>query len=213
MVVGMGLGGVKTVQSETIDRFGMEFVKRRKQSWRAIGLENEFPWVKNGGEAVDSVEWLALFTFLCKNGFQAKCDDDTKAPLAALGHVAVGAKRDLIRVSISPDAGVSTLEIGVGPCANLHIAAEAISKTFETLKRFFAGRDSTLLGYGIQPVSKASRSRMTQSSRCLLPLSPGSRFATNQYVKASDGFDFHLQTLTAASQCSSKPLRGSVPLI
>ncbi len=123
---------------------------------RQIGREAEFPVVTRDGRAADVIE--LLHAVLDEGGFTPRYDNPhtrTPSPTPLL----VGVERAGLDVAV--ESGRCTLELTLPPCDDLWELEIVYREAVARIARVAASREMYLLGFGIQPRTRAARAWMT----------------------------------------------------
>ncbi len=157
---------------------------------RRIGLELKFPLVNHDGTAASYEKVCRLWQYLESKGWQFLKDGMTNR---IIGAKKPGPQNDTIA---GCETGFCKIEFSMAHVANLFELEKLIDDLKMELRPFCEKHHVHLLGYGIQPVTPPTRKLLMKKSRT----SPwGQVFGSNRYVSESDGDDFHLFTINAAS--------------
>lgn len=125
--------------------------RERLRPLRMIGKEAEFPVVTHGGRAAD-VSAL-LHALLDEGGFTAHYDDpETK-------NILVGVAR--AGLDVATEVGRGTVELALKPCADLWELEKEFGNAMALVTRVAKSCGMSLLGFGIQPRTPATRALMT----------------------------------------------------
>lgn len=141
---------------EDIARRFSESFPEKPPRLRTVGREAEFPLVDFEGRAADASRlWpLLLESGDCKPVYDEK-DDGSE--------FVIGVEHE--RWSCVIEVGKGTVEISVGPKDTLHELAGDFDEAMERVGKVASDLGLRLLGYGIQPLSSATKDLLTPKRR------------------------------------------------
>jgi gamma-glutamylcysteine synthetase len=145
------------VVSVAVEALAAQFVARFRSQItrpRIVGREAEFPVVNAAGQAADVRRlWEPLME---RGDLRPKYDSGSRNLIVAL---------DGENYSYALEVGVGTVEINTRPCHDLWTVKTLTEEAVSRLVRAAARRGWQVLGYGIQPVTRASLRLMSPKQR------------------------------------------------
>ncbi|PJF44584.1 MAG: hypothetical protein CUN55_03195 [Phototrophicales bacterium] len=144
--------------------FKTSFVKHVSQ--RLVGIEYEYPMVQlANGEGTPYEVVLSLYDRLAEKGWQLKRDGTTQVVIEAHHPYQSQDGRIKGHHTITTDAGIHTLEIGLAPSLTLQESEVELKRLIELVLDIIEPMGATLLGYGIQPVTLPTREKLAARGR------------------------------------------------
>ncbi len=185
--------------SAYVDTFNKNFLPEPKVSQlRNIGLELEFPIVKNNGFAVDYQTILKLFAWLEEKGWKATSDTGTGEIVEMSKSITNGHGRfGFEKTVIGTDVGYCTIEVALTPHNNLFVAEECWKHIKDLLLEFFSQENCHMLGYGIQPLSPPTHDLVANKGRYKF----FEQDSLNRVIDQRQGQDLSVFAISASSQC------------
>lgn len=134
---------------------------------RLVGIEYEYPIVQLAtGEGAPYAVVLTLYEELAARGWQLSRDGATNVVVEAK-HPYQG-KNGLSKSfhhTITTDAGLHTLEIGLAPTITLQESEQELRRLIALILEIIEPMGATLLGYGIQPITRPAREYLAARGR------------------------------------------------
>src|SRR5579872_1514193 len=172
--------------------------KPRKRTLRKIGIELEFPIVKDNGEAVTYTTIRKMFRWLEKKGWQIIKDEGTGENIAAEKSVDMGIGRfGYEKDVIGTDVGYCTVETSLTPEDNLFTLENHWKRIKTILLEFFNKENCHILGYGVQPISPPAHTLVANKGRYTF----FEQESLNRFIDQKYGVDLNVFATSAANQC------------
>lgn len=165
---------------------------------RKVGIELEFPIVKDNGEAVDYDIIRKMFSWLEKKDWKIAKDGGTGEIVAAEKSISKGEGRfGYDKDVIGTDVGYCTVEASLSPEDNLFALVEHWKRMKAVLLEFFTKEHCHILGYGVQPLSPPNRHLLANKGRYKF----FEQDSLNRFIDQKYGLDLHVFATSAANQC------------
>lgn len=148
------MGGTQHSLSVLAERYAARF-RETLRPMRLIGREAEFPLVHADGRAADALRlWEPL---LAGGGFLPQYDDpDTRTVIEALTSA---------EGTVEVEVGRATMELVLGPYEDLWQLQDGSARLLRKVAEIARQLGMRVLGFGIQPRTKAARALMTPKRR------------------------------------------------